>query len=138
VRDYYADGGPLGAIYTGLSAAAYSSALVVAADMPLLNPRLLRAMLEYSTGYDALVPRWPRPDAPDHSEPLHAIYSRACLPTLQGALEQGTRRVRDVLPLLRVTYFAPEKIAHYDPQGLSFLNINTPADLAQARAVLAC
>jgi molybdopterin-guanine dinucleotide biosynthesis protein A len=95
-------------------------------------------MLEYPRRYDALVPRWPQPDAPDldHSQPLHAIYSRACLPLLQGALEQGTRRVRDVLPLLRVAQLAPEEIARHDPQGLSFININTPADLARVRDTL--
>jgi molybdopterin-guanine dinucleotide biosynthesis protein A len=139
VRDFYADGGPLGAIYTGLSATAHPHALIVAADMPLLNSHLLRAMLEYPAGYDALVPCWPHPDAPDHdhSQPLHAVYSRACLPTMQAALEQGVRRVRDVLPLLRMAHLMPEEIVRYDPQGLSFLNINTPADLARVRAVLA-
>jgi molybdopterin-guanine dinucleotide biosynthesis protein A len=136
VRDCYADSGPLGAIYTGLSAATHPYALIVAADMPLLNLHLLRAMLEHPTGYDALVPHWPQPNDPDHNEPLHAVYSRTCLPILQKALEQGTRRVRDVLPLLRVAYLAPEEIARHDSQGLSFLNINTPADLARAWATL--
>ncbi|MBC7238025.1 MAG: hypothetical protein H5T69_19450, partial [Chloroflexi bacterium] len=38
---------------------------------------------------------------------------------------------------LRVRYIEPAEIARYDPQGLSFFNINTPEDLETARRWLA-
>ena len=45
VADIYPGKGPLGGIYTGLSAAKAASALVLACDMPLLQPPLLAELL---------------------------------------------------------------------------------------------
>jgi molybdopterin-guanine dinucleotide biosynthesis protein A len=144
VGDVYADGGALGGIYAGLAAAHFPVALVVAADMPLLNAHLLRAMLAHPLAGDALVPRTLRthpgaaPGTPaPAAEPLHALYRRACLPTLEKALDAGTRRIGDVLGLLRVDWLEPPDVARHDPAGHSFLNLNTPADLAYVQRVLA-
>lgn len=156
VSDHSPDGGALGGIAAGLAAATCSYALVVAADMPLLNPALLRAMAARPRSYAALVPRTPPAraahqqsrsagggpqrsarDAAAYVEPLHAIYSRACLPVLREALGQGLRRLSDVLGLLHVAFIEPEESAVYDPDGWSFLNINTPADLDLARRRIA-
>lgn len=132
VSDLYSDGGTLGGLYTGLVAAVCPYALVVAADMPLLNPPLLRAMLERPRMYDVLIPRSPRTGSTRNDwnvEPLHAIYHRACLPTLHLLLEQGTRRITDFLDQVHVTIMEADEIAAYDPYGSSFRNINTPEEL---------
>ncbi len=139
VHDSYPDGGALGGLYSGLSAAACPYALVVAADMPLLNPALLAAMLERPRSYDVLIPRALKPATARNGwqvEPLHAIYSRACVPVLRSALEQGVRRLSDVLAMVRVAVLEPDEIVPYDPYGHSFLNINTPADLASVKCLL--
>ncbi len=139
VSDAYPDGGALGGIYTGLRAAAHPYAIVVAADMPFLNRDLLHAMLAHPRQYDALVPRSPRPDAARNTlnvEPLHAIYSRTCLQPLQDVLDQGRRRIIDFMDAVRVMTVEPDEIACYDPQGYSFLNVNTPEELARVRRLI--
>jgi molybdopterin-guanine dinucleotide biosynthesis protein A len=136
VGDVYADGGALGGIYAGLQAVRNDYALVVACDMPLLNAALLAAMLARPRDYDALVPRSPRPGAARNTldvEPLHAIYSRRCLAPMQAALESGRRQIAAFFPDIRVAYVEPDEIRRYDSEGLSFLNVNTVEQMADAQ-----
>lgn len=139
VSDVYADAGSLGGIYTGLQAAQNDYALVVAADMPLLNVELLRAMLRRPRDYDALVPRSPTPGKARNAldvEPLHAVYRQTCLNPLRTTLDQGKRRIVDFLALVDVAIIEAEELRHYDPNGQTFMNINTPSDLAAVRRLI--
>lgn len=139
VGDTHPGAGALGGIYAGLAAATCPAVLVVAADMPLLNACLLRAMRDYPHTGDVLLPRAPYPGKTRNRwqvEPLHARYSHACLGSLQAALQAGTRRIIDALAGLHIVDFPAEQVARCDPAGHSFLNINTPADLEHARRVL--
>lgn len=139
VPDVYADAGSLGGIYAGLAAAAAPLAIVVAADMPLLSPAALRAMLALPRDYDALVPRSPRPERARNAmdlEPLHAVYSRACLTPLQETLDAGRRRIIDFLDRVRLRVVEPAELAAADPEGRSFRNINTPEELAEVRRII--
>jgi molybdopterin-guanine dinucleotide biosynthesis protein A len=52
---------------------------------------------------------------------------------VQAALEKGQRRVDSWLAKANIRYLTPEEVAHYDPGGLAFLNINTPEDLQAAQ-----
>ncbi|MBN1484542.1 MAG: molybdenum cofactor guanylyltransferase [Chloroflexia bacterium] len=138
VLDRYPGGGALGAVYTGLAAAAQGYALAVAVDMPLLNPELLAYMAGRPRDYDVLIPRRsPRAGEPAHLEPLHAIYGRPCLEPMRELLERGRRRIIDFFPQVRVRYLDPASWRPLDPAGLSFRNINTPQDLQEIRDLLA-
>jgi molybdopterin-guanine dinucleotide biosynthesis protein A len=136
--DVYPDGGALGGIYSGLRAVRYEHALVVASDMPLLNLNLLRWMIEQPRDYDVLVPRLgERARNRLGVESMHAIYSRACLPAMQQQLEVGNPQVIGFFDQVRVRFIEPQMIAQFDPEGLSFHNINTPDDLDLIKTVLA-
>ena len=139
VADAYPGGGALGGIATGLAAAQYPYALVVAADMPFLNPELLAAMLEKPRNYDILVPRTGQVPVRNRRgvEPLHAIYARRCLPAMQAALGRGELRIAALYDELRVSYLETGEVRAYDPAGLALLSINTPEDESTARRVLA-
>lgn len=139
VPDLYADAGSLGGIYAGLAAASTSWGLVVAADMPLLNRGLLEMLLARPRDYDALVPRSPDPEAARNRlsvEPLHAIYSRSCLPALKETLDSGQRRIISFLDRVRTVVVEPDELVRYDPHGDSFHNINTPEELDAVRRKL--
>ena len=69
-------------------------------------------------------------------EPLHALYRRSCLPAVAAHLAAGDRRMISILPDVRVRELAAEEIAPYDPDGIAFFNINTPADWQWAQEVL--
>lgn len=139
VPDAYPDAGPLSGIWSGLAAATHPYALVVAADMPLLEPELLRWMVAQPRDYDVLAPR----SADQHTrnrlsaETLHAMYSRACLDPIRLMLEAGQRQVVAFFPAVRVRYVEPELLARLDPGSQAFRNINTPADLDEIHTLLA-
>jgi molybdenum cofactor guanylyltransferase len=140
VPDAYPDGGALGGIYSGLLAARYGYALAVACDMPFLNAGLLHAMLGRPRDYDALVPRALRPGTTRNAlgvESLHAIYSKACLEPMRATLESGQRQITAFFPQVRVAYVEPEETRRYDPDGRSFVNVNTAEQIAEAAAWLA-
>ena len=130
VGDVYPGKGALGGLYSGLKAACYDYGLVVASDMPFLNLRLLRYMIILSSGYDVVVPR-----VKGLLEPLHAIYSKECLQPIERLLSAGSLRIVGFFPEVRVRYVEEEEISLFDPQFISFFNINTPADLEKARSL---
>ena len=125
--------GALMGLYSGLQAARHAAAFAVACDMPFLNVSLLRHMLAESTSYDVVVPRLES----DLLEPLHAIYSRRCLPLMARLLEQGRRRIFAFFADVRVRYIEEATIARFDPLHLSFVNVNTPADWQLAQDLIA-
>ena len=131
VTDIYVNKGPLGGIYTGLKASDSFYNLVVACDMPFLNQALLRYMLQISAGFDLVVPR-----LGDMVEPLHAVYSQACLAPIESLLKQGNLSVIQLFTLVKLRYVDAEEINRFDPKHLSFFNINSQADLAKARGVM--
>lgn len=143
VGDVYPAGGALGGIYSGLAAARHAHALVVAADMPLLNEALLRWMIEQPRDYDVLVPRLAddreRGGKPRNRlgvESLHAIYSRACLEPMARQLDAGNPQVIGFFPEVRVRIVEAVAFAELDPQGHAFRNVNTPEELELVARVL--
>ncbi len=131
VLDAWQGRGPLVGIYTGLLNSRAEKNLVVACDMPFLNPRLIRYMAEASTGYDAVVPR-----RGTEIEPLHAIYSSRCLTEVKHLLDEGIHSVRELLKRVKVRYVETPEIDRFDPQHLSFFNINNEDDLKSARDII--
>lgn len=131
VTDAYPDKGPLAGIYTGLATSDSLYNLVVACDMPFLNYALLDYMLRISPDFDLVVPR-----LGNMVEPLHAVYSKTCLAPIQSLLEQGNLSIRGLFSLVRVKYVEATEINRFDPEHLSFFNINTKADLQMARELL--
>jgi molybdopterin-guanine dinucleotide biosynthesis protein A len=131
VVDVYPNAGPLGGIYSGLLAMHYPRGVVVACDMPLLNLELLRYMILLAADFDAVIPR-----LAGNVEPLHAVYSKSCLPAIAKALERGERRIVSFFPEVRIRYVEQDEVDLFDPQHLSFFNINTPEDLDIARQAL--
>ncbi len=128
VADTYPGKGPLGGIYTGLMTSDSFYNLVVASDMPFLNQALLRHMIQLSNGFDLVVPR-----LGNMVEPLHAVYSKGCLAPIERMLKEGNLSVNQLFTLVRVRYGEAEEIDRFDPEHLSFFNINTEADLETAR-----
>ncbi len=127
VSDIYPGMGALGGIYTGVSTSASSHNLVVGADMPFLNPSLLRLLMDLSPGFDVVLPR-----IDGEIEPLHAVYSRRCLDPMKEQIERGDLTIRHFLDKVKVRYVGEDEVDCLDPDYLSFFNVNTASDLAKA------
>jgi molybdopterin-guanine dinucleotide biosynthesis protein A len=123
--------GSLMGLYSGLRAVKYDYAVAVACDMPFINIGLLKYMIALPRDYDALLPR-----VGDEFEPLHSIYSKKCLPAIEKNLRAGHLKITGFLDDVDVKYVTEEIINRYDPEHLSFFNVNTTEQLTEAKNIL--
>ena len=131
VADVYPGKGPLGGIYTGLAASDSFHSLVVASDMPFLNQNLLSYMMHLAPSFDLVIPR-----LGDMVEPLHTVYSQNCLTHIEQLLRQNNLGALELISRVNVRYVDVMEINRFDPEHLSFFNINTEEDLKKARELV--
>lgn len=131
VIDAFPGRGPMVGIYTGLLNSRSEKNLVVACDMPFLNASLLSHMAVVSDGFDAVVPRLDK-----DVEPLHAVYGKNCLIQTKFLLDEGVYSVSELFKRVRVRYVDGTEINKFDPEHLSFFNINNENDLARAHKII--
>lgn len=131
VEDIYPGKGPLGGIYSGLLAASSFHSLAVACDMPFLDLRLIDYMCSLAPGYDVVMPKLGQ-----NTEALHSIYSKDCIPHIEALVLRDRVRVIEFLNAVKVRFVRDEEVDRYDPERLSFFNINTEADLKRARELV--
>jgi molybdopterin-guanine dinucleotide biosynthesis protein A len=124
--------GSLAGLQTALRASRYPHTLVLACDMPFVSRPLLEFMIELIPSADIIVPQ-----RQGVFEPMHAIYSQTCLLPLEAALRKGDTRVISFYDQVQVRTIDELELARFDPQGMSFFNINTPDDLNHAENYLA-
>jgi len=126
VEDIIKGLGPIGGIYTGLEIMPEQAGFFVACDMPFLNEALLRHMVAVRGTFDAVVPRmgW-------MLEPLHAIYTRPCLPVIKASIDSHEYQLLKCFSKFRIKYLDEEELRTFDPELRSFFNINQPKDLPQ-------
>lgn len=124
VTDIYKGKGPLGGIYTGLFYSNNPYAFVSACDMPYLNRDFIDYLLSHLGKHDVIVP-----ELPEGYQPLHAIYSRNCLPSIKRLLLLDKLKITGFYRDMRVLTVPPEQIFPFNKNGLLFHNLNTPEDL---------
>jgi len=132
VRDVEQGAGPLVGLYSGLREVRTPLAIAVACDLPFLQPELLRFLIAAAAGYDVVIPR-----LGDLLEPAHAVYRTGCVPAMAAAIRRGERRLIAFLGRLRVREVGEKELRRYDPNLRSFLNVNTPEELARAQRLAA-
>jgi len=132
VPDEQPGAGALAGLRTALRAASLERLLVLACDLPFVCVPLLEHLLRAAPRADVVVPRWH-----GELEPLQAVYRRACLAPVERALAEGRRRMIDFHADVSVHVVEEDVIARFDPQGLTFFNVNTPDDLQTAERLLA-
>lgn len=120
--------GPLGGIYTGLLNSKSQYNFFCACDMPFLNVDLLKFIISEIDGSDAVIPV-----VRGFVEPLHAIYSKRCLPAIKNCLENEDLKIKSFFCKVKCKYIPENKIKRYDPSLLSFLNLNTPQTVESVR-----
>jgi molybdopterin-guanine dinucleotide biosynthesis protein A len=119
--------GPLTGIYSGLLHSRDEYNVVVACDMPFLNPELLAYMAGLAGDYDVVLPK-----IGDFAEPLHAVYRRGLLQVIEDHIKKEQQRIQNIFTGLRVRYITEKEIDRFDPQRRSFINLNTPKEYEEA------
>jgi molybdopterin-guanine dinucleotide biosynthesis protein A len=128
VHDATAFEGPLAGLAAGLEALdpAIGSAVVVAGDMPSLQPAVLSRLLA------ALGPRLDLAMLEVSGEPVPlpmAVRREPALAAASQALAGGERRLRALSGVLRTSVIAERTWREDDPPGATLRDIDTPADL---------
>jgi molybdopterin-guanine dinucleotide biosynthesis protein A len=122
--------GALGGIFTALKYAKHPNVFVVACDLPFANPDLLSVCLrrQLVTNADVVIPQ-----SKNGLEPLHAVYRRdTCLPAVEAAINTGKRRVISWHSDVNVHMIDQEEVSKFDPNGITFWNVNTPDEFQRA------
>lgn len=122
--------GALGGLHTAIASAAHPVVAVVACDLPFASSKLLRRACDLllETGSDVVIP-----ETDQGLEPLQAVYRRAsCLPAIESALAADQWKVIAWFPDVKVRVLTPPETAQFNPDGLTFWNLNTPEEFADA------
>lgn len=129
VYDRVPDQGPLMGLASALHATTCSHALVVAVDLPCVQPALLAWLCTRPLTDELLIPH-----VQGIPQVLLARYPRAILPTIETCLRQGRRDPKALLDHVPVRFLEEDQLRTVDPDLRSFTNVNTPDDLTQAWA----
>ena len=139
IEDIQPERGPAAGLYAGLLVSRSDHAWAVSCDLPFLNPGLLRHLMTLAPGYDAVIPMTEDDSPKDMKgpkipQPLHAIYSKRCIPALEKLL-QGTGALRDLSKSVNSLFVEETEMEAVDPGLRSFFNVNSEEDLALARSM---
>src|SRR5262245_3600263 len=124
-------GGPaaLVGILSGLLELERALGLFLAVDLPHVGVPLLRHLIALAGAADAVVPRTHR-----GPEPLCAVYSRGCLPSVRACVERGALEMTGFWSDLRVKQLDAEALRPFGEPDQLFLNVNEPADYERAQS----
>lgn len=136
VRDVRPGEGALGGLLTALVAAG-GDAIVVAWDMPFVEPALLAALRARGEqgDVDAVLPE--SDGSPRGTEPMCAWYSARCVPAIIAALDAGDRRAVAFHDSVRVARLPLAEVQRFGEPARMFANVNAPADLPRTPPMLA-
>ncbi|MCI2430516.1 molybdenum cofactor guanylyltransferase [Candidatus Acetothermia bacterium] len=122
--DEIVDQGPIGGLYTGLKRARHEYSLVVACDMPLVGPALVKLLSqEIDEKVWAIVP-----EVRGHRVPTLAIYHKSSLSVIEQLLSLGRTSLQALLDSVSLKVIPEERLRECDPQLRSFINLNSLGD----------
>lgn len=130
IGDIINEKGPMTGIFSVLTSTGAESAFFIACDMPFVKKELIMYAKDRfdtlsSSGIkiDALIPRFK-----GRIEPLAGIYTSDIRERMEGSLRSGRKGLHALLGEVNTFYIEEEEIRDIDPEGLSFMNINTLED----------
>jgi molybdopterin-guanine dinucleotide biosynthesis protein A len=115
--------GAPGGLHAALSAAETPWVFTAGCDMPFLSAGPL-AWLAARRDAPAVAVIWR-----GRLEPLHAFWSRECLPTVERMLAAGEPSLWRIASACGAHFLDEEQWREVDPAGRAFENANTPEDL---------
>ena len=128
VTDIFPHRNILSGIHTGLFYAAYPHAFFAACDAPFLQAGVVHTLLDALESSDDVV----IPETAAGLEPLCAIYSKRCLPSVEKLLDQQIADVRSFFPSVRVKKVEESPLRSADPDLISFFRIKSYQDVTWA------
>jgi len=126
VADVVAGKGAPGGLHAALAAAPTPWVFTAGCDMPFLSREGILLLAARREGVEAVIVEWQ-----GRLEPLHAFWSRACLPYVARRLADGDPSLQSLGRGVRAAIVREGDWRAVDPEGRAFENANTPADAAR-------
>ena len=121
--DVVPESGALGGILTAVETAGSPFILVVACDMPFLDPNLLGRLVERAAEADGAWIRSAR-----GVEPLIACYTQAAAPRIRRAVAAGHLKAADLGSVLQMREVSEQEVSEFGDPARLLANLNTPDD----------
>jgi molybdopterin-guanine dinucleotide biosynthesis protein A len=128
-EDVFPNRGPLGAIHAALCHTAFSFNLVLAVDLPFVDPAFLKFLVAEAVASGAVVTV---PRAGGGFQPLCAVYHRRFRDVAQAALERGENKIDALFRSVETRILEPAELGPFALGATMFENLNTPQDLERA------
>lgn len=125
--------GPMTGIYSSLISTSEEAVFVVACDMPFVNEGLVKYIVKLYREQDAVIPLYG-----GLPQPLLGVYSRAVAPRMESAIFSGRKGLREFLSEIRTHFVEEDDVRLMDPEGKSFININTIQELKKVTGGQSC
>jgi len=130
VEDVYRDRGPLGGIHAALSGSSAELNLMLAVDLPLVEPQFLHYMVSLAdeSGATVTVPR-----AGNGWQPLCAVYRREFAAIAEESLLAGKNKIDPLFDAVKTRVLEEQELVQRGFSSAMFRNLNTPEELEEAR-----
>jgi molybdopterin-guanine dinucleotide biosynthesis protein A len=130
VRDGSHSPNALTGLHAGLFASGNPHALATTCDMPVLQPQIVQLLL------DTTAPRWDAIVAATEAgiAPFPGVYSKRCVKLLETILADERLGLKTLIKQAHCTTVSIDAVRALDPELISFLNIQSTEQLAQAEA----
>jgi molybdopterin-guanine dinucleotide biosynthesis protein A len=125
VRDVAKGRGPLQGLAVGLAAleGKADAAFVSSCDVPFLNPRFVRRMIDLLADRTICVPR-----VGEHFHPLAAVYRLEVAKVARNLLEENRLRPYFLFEAVPTRVVVAAELADIDPEFETLRNLNTPEE----------
>lgn len=130
VKDVYPGQGPLGGIHAALNKTSSPLNLILAVDLPFIEPGFLRYLISQAQDSAAVVTL---SHAAGGWQPLCAVYRREFLETADTALRDGKNKIDALFDKVTVRAIREDELTGLGFSRDMFRNLNTPEDLERAR-----
>ena len=118
-------GAPAG-LHAALHAVHTEWIFAAACDMPFLEPLPIQLLASRRGGAEAVLVRHG-----GRLHPLHAFWSRSCLPALERLISEGNPSLVDLAQAVRTRILEEAEWRAVDPEGRVLENVNTFEDAAR-------
>lgn len=115
---------PMVGITTALLYSNKQRVFIVACDMPFLSPEAIHCVIDAQGNEDVTIPM-----IGEYYEPLHAVYSRSCLPHFLRLTGLNRLKISGVFPYVKMKVIENDPCFRNARGDLVFSNINTIEEL---------
>ena len=131
LTDFTEKQSPLAGIITALKNARNNKVFVISADTPFLKPALISFLAKYSDDFDIVLTV-----VNEKINTLCGLYDVKVADSFKEGFDSGKYKILDNFENFKVMYINDDsEIKKFDPELLSFININTKEDFEYAKRI---